>query len=193
MALNFQTFPNLTTIFYDTAFAIPYNIVDGDWLRVTLPVPFAYNLNDENGGLKNLVVHISEDSNTVSYPISQAPLTYIYFMGGNPPTALHASSLYPSPNGHYSVCNCRPLIGFDIQPNSINDVTREKKLTVYPNPAKEALYVKNAAGQPYLITDIAGRVLLQGSMKGRSIDVGALNSGLYLLRIGTETVKFVKE
>jgi hypothetical protein len=85
------------------------------------------------------------------------------------------------------------VIGFDIQPNGINDITKDKKLTVYPNPAKEALYLKNAEGQAYLITDIAGRVLLQGSMKGRSIDVGALNSGLYLLRIGTETVKFVKE
>jgi len=193
MGLNFQTFPNLTTVFYDTAFAIPYNITDGDWLKVTLPTPFTYNLNDQNGGLKNLVVHISEDSNTTSYPISQVPRIYFYNMGGNPRLALHTSSLYPPSIGYYSTCNCRPFIGFDIQPNGISDVTREKKLAVYPNPAKEALYLKNAEGQAYLITDIAGRVLLQGSMRGRSIDVGMLNSGLYLLRIGTETVKFVKE
>ncbi|HTM65467.1 MAG TPA: T9SS type A sorting domain-containing protein [Flavipsychrobacter sp.] len=193
MQQNFQTFPNLTTVFYDTAFAIPYNIIDGDWLKVTLPTPFTYNLSDQNGGLKNLVVHISEDSNTLSYPTSLAPRSYFYYMGGTPPIALHASSLYPPSVVNFSMCNCRPFIGFDIQPNGINDITREKKLTVYPNPAKEALYLKNAEGQAYLITDIAGRVLLQGSMKGRSIDVGMLNSGLYLLRIGTETVKFVKE
>jgi hypothetical protein len=193
MQQNFQTFPSLTTVFYDTAFAIPYNIVDGDWLKVTLPTPFTYNLNDQNGGLKNLVVHISQDSNTLSYPISQSPRIYFYDMGGNPRTALYTSSLYPPSIGYYSTCNCRPFIGFDIQPNGISDITKDRKLTVYPNPAKEGLYLKNAEGQAYLITDIAGRVLLQGSMKGRSIDVGMLNSGLYLLRIGTETVKFVKE
>jgi hypothetical protein len=183
---NFE-FPNLTTVFYDTAFVIPNAVSPYGWLEVPLDVPYVYDLNDGNGGFKNFAVRISQDSNTIAYPASQTPIVCTY-------TSNHVIAISNSSFNSASACAVFLLaIGFDIQPNGINDITKEKKLTVYPNPAKEALYLKNAEGQAYLITDIAGRVLLQGSMKGRTIDVGMLNSGLYLLRIGTETVKFVKE
>ena len=187
MCTNNPVFPNLTTVFYDTAFVIPSAIPQYGWLKVPLDVPYVYDLNNTNGGLKNFVVRISQDSNTGLLPPSQTPKVCNY--SGDHAIAITSSSI----NNATGCSNYMLVIGFDIQPNGINDITKEKKLTVYPNPAKEALYLKNAEGQAYLITDIAGRVLLQGSMKGRSIDVGMLNSGLYLLRIGTETVKFVKE
>jgi hypothetical protein len=187
MCVNNLEFPNLTTVFYDTAFVSPNAISPYGWLEVPLDLPYVYDLNDGNGGFNNFVVRISQDSNTLTYPASQTPIICTYT--GNHNIAISSSSLNST-----TACGVFLLvIGFDIQPNGINDITKDKKLTVYPNPAKEALYLKNAEGKAYLITDIAGRVLLQGSMKGRSIDVGMLNSGLYLLRIGTETVKFVKE
>ncbi|HTM65748.1 MAG TPA: T9SS type A sorting domain-containing protein [Flavipsychrobacter sp.] len=187
MCVHNPVFPNLATVFYDTAFVIPNAIPQYGWLRVALDTPYVYDLNDGNGGFNNFVIRISQDSNTGLLPPSQTPNVCTYT--GNYSISINSSSLD-------TVRSCGGFLlvmGFDIEPNGISDVTREKKLTVYPNPAKEALYLKNAEGQAYLITDIAGRVLLQGSMKGRSIDIGALNSGLYLLRIGTETVKFVKE
>ena len=68
-------------------------------------------------------------------------------------------------------------------------------LTVYPNPAKGVLTIETEEQGAYQIIDPIGRFVLQGqiSKSQTKLDIAALPSGMYLLRINTRMVKFFKE
>jgi len=90
-----------------------------------------------------------------------------------------------------------PCIGFDIDTIGVSGVDEviNSRLSLYPNPSKDYLYLSTtpSPNTAYTITDITGRQLLQGVVKDNLISVQALQPGLYLLRIGTEVLRFVKE
>ena len=78
-------------------------------------------------------------------------------------------------------------------------------LTLRPNPAKETLFitaagaasedgsVKSYDNLPYEITDITGRIVLQGQYNAtEGIHVGGLAKGIYLLRMEGKVGKFGK-
>lgn len=73
----------------------------------------------------------------------------------------------------------------------------DNSMAVYPNPAKDKLYVSaNAAmeGKNYTIHDTEGRLVLQGQLAiGQAIDLGALQAGLYHLSLEGKTCKVIKE
>lgn len=92
---------------------------------------------------------------------------------------------------------CRSNVGI----NAINDLP---VWNVYPNPANEFIQIKLNTNDPtkYSITiiDIAGREVLTHSLANDKIDISALKSGMYFIKllntktgnvVGTE--KFVKE
>ena len=79
-------------------------------------------------------------------------------------------------------------------------------LTLRPNPAKETLFITAAGaasedgsathfdGSPYEITDVTGRIVLQGQYNAtEGIRVSGLAKGIYLLRMEGKVGKFVKE
>lgn len=68
-----------------------------------------------------------------------------------------------------------------------------KTFVAYPNPAKEVLYIKEAANLPYTATDISGRIVLKGEIKNNAIAVSVLPTGLYFVNINNTTIKFIKE
>ena len=85
----------------------------------------------------------------------------------------------PSPNNPLSISNIKSL-----------------DLTIYPNPVQNTLFISgldNVAS--YSVYDITGKELIRGNTTN-SVDVQALNSGLYLLKVyanhETSTVKFLK-
>ena len=70
-------------------------------------------------------------------------------------------------------------------------------IEVFPNPSQETIQVRSNSnlildGENYSVTDLQGRVLDRG-IYNSSLHVGELPSGYYLLRIGNETVRFLKE
>ena len=72
-------------------------------------------------------------------------------------------------------------------------------LKIYPNPVKEQLTVKNeqlSEGSVIEIYDAAGKLQKSKIVNLQSaivIDVSHLSSGIYFLKAGDNTVKFVKE
>jgi len=86
-------------------------------------------------------------------------------------------------------CNIASSIKINENNNSI--------FSVYPNPVKESLYISlsDNYSKTILIYDIYGREVkkLITNNSEFTIQVGDLQSGIYLVKIGTQTVKFVKE
>lgn len=84
--------------------------------------------------------------------------------------------------------------------NSVNDVRGISALNLYPNPAKDILYVTgmNPAATSISVSDISGKIRLQKNIYSTDAiqDVSFLEPGIYFLRIFSAkeviTKKFVK-
>ncbi len=68
------------------------------------------------------------------------------------------------------------------------------KIIVYPNPVGDTLYVSGELfGKEYLIYNMEGKILLQGTASPVGIPVHELRNGLYLVRIGSnQGIKIIK-
>jgi polyhydroxybutyrate depolymerase len=73
----------------------------------------------------------------------------------------------------------------------------EDKFKVYPNPSNSFITVegKNLSSYKYEVSSVDGKVLLKGSLKNNNhqIDISALELDVYILKIGKQSIKFVKE
>lgn len=73
------------------------------------------------------------------------------------------------------------------------------KVTIFPSPAKNQLTVSFANGefkkQEFEILSMDGRMLKKGVFVNSSttIDISKFSSGMYILKIGSKTTKFIKE
>lgn len=58
-------------------------------------------------------------------------------------------------------------------------------VTVFPNPATDVLNITNAAGSEFVLFNITGKTVMTGSINNdsKSINVSALNSGVYVLQL----------
>jgi hypothetical protein len=76
-----------------------------------------------------------------------------------------------------------------ISPDSINLPTINTKVEVYPNPAKNILYVKSIKNQTsplhYSIYDTNGKLVLNGNSDNNNfgINIQTLNPGLYVFKL----------
>ena len=69
----------------------------------------------------------------------------------------------------------------------------EVSLQVYPNPAKDRLYIYPVHDTGWIsFTDMQGCVSVQKCFNG-NIDVSFLNQGIYIISLGNKHIKFVKE
>lgn len=58
-----------------------------------------------------------------------------------------------------------------------------KKIKVYPNPAKEILYLQNCKSSKIEILDLSGKAICDfGIVTSESIDISSLRSGIYILK-----------
>jgi len=85
--------------------------------------------------------------------------------------------------------------------NGIDD-KNQNAVVLYPNPAKEAVYVKNVNGElkSYQLYNMLGQQVLEGLFSGteNTIKLGALPSGSYMIRLTTadgssSTQKIIKQ
>ena len=73
------------------------------------------------------------------------------------------------------------------EPNGLVEVEHQNAFSVYPNPARDVLFVEsNASAARYELCDLSGRVLANGLMEENKIDVSKLNEGNYLLQLKTK-------
>ena len=85
---------------------------------------------------------------------------------------------------------------------SVNNETKgELGLSLYPNPTVSALNIKinnNNLSQEvkYQISDVTGRLVMQGVVKDRKVNVELLNSGIYIINLAVDgkrqSSKFIK-
>jgi len=72
------------------------------------------------------------------------------------------------------------------------------KLDIFPNPTQGIFQIESTfvySGEPYFVSDQMGSIVLQGTLNSTitPIDMSRLSSGFYMLRVGNEVVKVVKE
>jgi myo-inositol-hexaphosphate 3-phosphohydrolase len=65
-----------------------------------------------------------------------------------------------------------------------------QSILVYPNPTQDALMVQGIEAQELRVYDLQGRLLVQE--EGTQVNVNHLAEGTYLLQIGTQVVRFIK-
>ncbi|MGN1239249.1 MAG: T9SS type A sorting domain-containing protein, partial [Paludibacteraceae bacterium] len=79
-----------------------------------------------------------------------------------------------------------------ISPESFSVVEESAKgITIYPNPAQDRLVVQGAEGQTLRVYDLQGRLLKQ--TESTEVQVEDLANGTYLLQVGTQVVRFIKQ
>ena len=67
---------------------------------------------------------------------------------------------------------------------------------LYPNPTDGQLKIKNyklIENAEYSIYNVVGQIIMQGALQSNTINVESLTSGMYFLKVGNKTVRFVKE
>ena len=75
--------------------------------------------------------------------------------------------------------------------NAVSEV-EANSIVIYPNPSQARIYVAGAnAGTPIRVFDMQGHLLLTAT--GTECDVQSLAAGTYLLQIGTQVVRFIKQ
>ena len=70
----------------------------------------------------------------------------------------------------------------NVQPNNI---------VIYPNPSHDILYVSGIESTDLRVFDLQGRMLLVE--QGNQVTVSSLPVGTYLLQVGTQVVRFIKQ
>jgi hypothetical protein len=83
--------------------------------------------------------------------------------------------------------------------SGINSISAEKNFMIYPNPVKDELFIQSKQPVEKIeIIDLSGRTvetLRATSLQNgaQSINVSSLPASVYLVKIGAEIRKFVKE
>ncbi len=76
---------------------------------------------------------------------------------------------------------------------SVRDFQQESAIFVYPNPSQDQIRIIGATyNQPFQIYAIDGRKVGEGCISDEFIDITHLAKGFYLVKIGTQTLKFSK-
>jgi Secretion system C-terminal sorting domain len=65
-------------------------------------------------------------------------------------------------------------------------------LAVYPNPVSSLLNVVYTEGSSFQILNLLGQQVLTGKTASQ-VDVSALPQGTYILKVGAEQAKFLKQ
>ena len=72
-----------------------------------------------------------------------------------------------------------------------NKITAQK-ISIYPNPVKNTLNIAGLNNFYYKIQNLTGQSVLSGYSKGQ-IDIEMLKTGVYILEINNQKIKFIKE
>ena len=86
-------------------------------------------------------------------------------------------------------------IRFDLITSIVNPKTISASIAVFPNPAKTTLTVTGVeAGSKIDLYSVNGALLksIPAQNNSMDIDVSFLQKGIYLLKVGAQTTKFVK-
>jgi hypothetical protein len=77
---------------------------------------------------------------------------------------------------------------------AVKNKTKQDYFEIFPNPTEGVLNISaNDYEQAFVLVNSIGQVVLQGEQLDKTINLQSLPSGFYYLKIGTQTMKVVKE
>ncbi len=85
--------------------------------------------------------------------------------------------------------NVRKIV-FSDEPTAVDNVEKGS-IIVYPNPTQDVLYIQGIDAQILRIFNMQGSMLQ--TTEGTQVSVSHLPTGTYLLQIGTQVVRFIKQ
>jgi hypothetical protein len=65
-------------------------------------------------------------------------------------------------------------------------------IKVYPNPAKDILYISNTTNEDYKIFEMGGKLINSGKLERGSVNVSSLVKGAYIIQVGDISKRFIK-
>jgi len=99
-------------------------------------------------------------------------------------------------NYDYTTSNHLP-VSASLQFSTLNNTKyTENSWTVYPNPVKDKLYIQTSTmidDTALIIYDLTGRQMLHDKLSNNAVDVSLLPAGIYVMKIGNKSGKFVKQ
>lgn len=109
----------------------------------------------------------------------------IFTIGLSAPNDLnsHLTTFYST---EYKNISWHPVITYEVGTTSIKEFDESSigKFTLYPNPTKGKLSIESAIQfTSYSIVDLSGRQVVSKQLKTSAIDVSALESGCYIIRL----------
>lgn len=102
---------------------------------------------------------------------------------------------YTKPDRNYKMQAVRNIIGSSAD---IKEPEKQHKLYVYPNPAQNFIEISRASNHsinsPCIIYSMLGKeVLKQSDLSSNTLDISMLPAGLYIIKLGEQMGRFVKE
>ena len=64
-------------------------------------------------------------------------------------------------------------------------------IVMYPNPTQDILHITGVTPQTLRVFDLQGRLLIIDN--STQVNVSHLNTGTYLLQVGTQVIRFIKQ
>jgi|AntRauTorckE5430_2_1112549.scaffolds.fasta_scaffold06268_4 hypothetical protein len=118
----------------------------------------------------------------------------------------YVSSPFPNENSLYfggfdsngnTATNLAWIYKKDFQVNSVANFTQpENNFILYPNPTNHTLHIKTKIreDQDFDILNLLGETIRSGELNKQleTIDISSLPQNVYIIRIGTESIKFIK-
>jgi hypothetical protein len=187
-----------------------YININNDTLLAPVSIQFYYSMND----MDNLNIAFTNDN----FDSVSTPKWFSLDMRYNPDTHLSHNNInngnfniltpsYDTVNGIVSVqfdsistitSGTAYIQGTSELPNSIKEITHHAIYNLAPNPTKDILNInltdKTYMGSKAQILDMQGRIIRTFEVKSNiSIDCTSLSEGLYIIQIGGQHSKFVKQ
>jgi hypothetical protein len=135
--------------------------------------------------------------------------------GGNPPyeylwnTGANTATISNLPVGTYAVWvseQNNPACGawgyYTVwgpagAPSGTGETAAEKNVRIYPNPTQGLFTIEHDSRKnvTYQIIDLTGKIILQGTLKGKltPVDLAGYGNGVYILKIDGQARQFIKQ
>lgn len=115
--------------------------------------------------------------------------SYKWYKDGSLITGAVGATYTPLVSGIYAVvvtnaqgCTDSAYININKGGTGIEEVHQGLKVSVYPNPATDLVYIESDKPLQAMVTDLSGRVLLAAKRAGK-LDISTLKAGIYFLKL----------
>ncbi len=185
----------ITKVYYTTDRGTTWKVLFNFGVKSIVPASNSTVYISDQGGPTNDLYQVSNYGTKVCLTSFKGAISSMYFWNADRGLILTIDTPNKQPgiwrvtNGGGAPCSITGIT---------ETITKNGSLNLYPNPATNQLTVSNyfvPSKTRYIIYSILGKQVEQGVLqeKETNINLSNLASGLYFIKIGDSTVKFVKE